>query len=306
MKTNRIQTILVRRKLSDDLENYFLNDDEFRSAADCERMRVDRNGSVLTMLLIRLPQGPECEKEIAFLARVLEGRLRITDTAGLLDDGRVGVLLPDTPTEGAWKVAADISDVYPPGPERPECEVLVYPYEDWHMDSLSEEAAEGEPAAKVSAPLGDGTSFYQKKSPRWKRVIDVIGGSLGLLVSTPLVAAAVVAVKFSSPGPVIFTQEREGMGGKLFKIYKLRTMVHNAESLQEELREDSHQDGPAFKMKNDPRTTRVGRFLRVTSIDELPQFWNVLKGRYVARRAAAPADRGVADLHQLAAAPTRR
>ena len=77
---------------------------------------------------------------------------------------------------------------------------------------------------------------------------------------------------------IIFTQERAGLGGKPFKIYKFRTMIADAEKMKEALRKHSEQDGPAFKMKNDPRVTRLGRILRKTSIDELPQLFNVLKG----------------------------
>jgi lipopolysaccharide/colanic/teichoic acid biosynthesis glycosyltransferase len=89
---------------------------------------------------------------------------------------------------------------------------------------------------------------------------------------------AVVAIKLSSPGPAFFVQQREGRGGKRFYIWKLRTMCVDAEEQKDELRPLSQQDGPAFKMKRDPRTTRIGRFLRWSSIDEMPQFWNVLKG----------------------------
>ncbi len=98
-------------------------------------MRVDRNGSILSLLLIRLSDQHSGEKDVAFLARVLEGRLRVTDTPGRLDDGHVAVLLPDTPEEGDWKVATDISEVFPPGPDRPECDVLVYPRQDRHRKS---------------------------------------------------------------------------------------------------------------------------------------------------------------------------
>ena len=279
MKTNRLQTFLVRRRLNEDQDAYFLNDAEFRLAADCERMRVDRNGSVLSLLLIRLAPKHSTDKDLALLARTLEGRLRITDTSGVLADGRIGVLLPDTPTEGAWKVATDISEVYPPGPGRPECEVLVYPYGDWLLDQTeSEQEAEEQPSAGTSSPVGDGNSFFHRSSPAWKRAIDILGSTFGLALAAPLIGGAALGVKLSSPGPVFFKQQREGLGGKVFTIYKLRTMVKDAEQLQEDLRDDSHQDGPAFKMKGDPRTTWIGKVLRYTSIDELPQLWNVLRG----------------------------
>jgi lipopolysaccharide/colanic/teichoic acid biosynthesis glycosyltransferase len=92
------------------------------------------------------------------------------------------------------------------------------------------------------------------------------------------VLAAAAAIKVSSPGPAFFVQEREGRGGRRFNIWKLRTMHVDAEDQKKQLRQLSQQDGPAFKMHRDPRTTLLGRFLRWSSIDELPQFWNVLKG----------------------------
>jgi lipopolysaccharide/colanic/teichoic acid biosynthesis glycosyltransferase len=85
-------------------------------------------------------------------------------------------------------------------------------------------------------------------------------------------------VKLTSAGPMIFRQRRTGLGGKSFVLYKFRTMVVNAEARKAELRKLSEQDGPAFKLRNDPRVTRIGRVLRQTSLDELPQLWNVLKG----------------------------
>jgi lipopolysaccharide/colanic/teichoic acid biosynthesis glycosyltransferase len=87
-----------------------------------------------------------------------------------------------------------------------------------------------------------------------------------------------IGIKMTSKGPVMFCQQRTGLGGKPFKIYKLRTMRTDAEKLKDSLRTLSHQDGPAFKIENDPRITGIGHFLRKTSIDELPQLINILKG----------------------------
>jgi lipopolysaccharide/colanic/teichoic acid biosynthesis glycosyltransferase len=278
--------LLARRNAPND--DFLLANRDFRFAADCERMRVDRNGSVLSLLLIRLPSHKQAAGDIAFLSRVLEGRLRVTDTAGLLDDGRVGVLLPDTGAEGAWKVATDISEVYPPGPDRPECDVLVYPPHRRDRETPHGGEREGEEAAAaggdvVAAPAeaGEGDSsefFFAKRVPAWKRTIDLAGALVGLTASAPIVLVAVAAIKASSRGPAFFRQEREGLGGRRFEIWKLRTMCLDAEDQKKELLELSHQDGPAFKMHRDPRTTRLGRFLRWSSIDELPQFWNVLRG----------------------------
>jgi lipopolysaccharide/colanic/teichoic acid biosynthesis glycosyltransferase len=97
-------------------------------------------------------------------------------------------------------------------------------------------------------------------------------------VLSPLLLATAAAIKLLSPGPVFFCQRRYGLGGHPFTIYKFRTMCVNAEQRKAELRKFSEQDGPAFKMKSDPRITRFGRILRATSIDELPQLFNVLLG----------------------------
>jgi len=90
------------------------------------------------------------------------------------------------------------------------------------------------------------------------------------------VIAAVI--RMTSPGPAIFRQRRAGFGGRPFTLYKFRTMRNDAEALKAQLKALSEQDGPAFKLKRDPRITRIGRILRETSIDELPQLWNVVKG----------------------------
>jgi len=111
-----------------------------------------------------------------------------------------------------------------------------------------------------------------------KRAFDVCAALLGIVLVGPLLLFAMALVRLTSPGSPIFCQTREGRRGKPFTIYKLRTMVVGAEESQQSLRELSHRDGPAFKIKSDPRVTKVGRFLRATCIDELPQLINVLFG----------------------------
>lgn len=289
-KLRRLHSNVLKRRRQGANE-FLLDDADFRFAADCERMRVDRNGSVLSLLLVRL-RNPT-QEDIGFFARVLEGRLRVTDTPGMLKDGRVAILLPDTPAEGAWKVAEDVSEIYPPGPGRPECDVLTYP-SSGRRRILADQNENGEPldmedgqleseaglsgSSKQSLPAPTDEFFFAKAHPFWKRSVDIVGGTIGLVLSLPVLVVAALAVKLSSPGPVFFRQEREGYGGKRFTMWKLRSMQVDAEYRKSSLRELSEQDGPAFKMKKDPRTTTVGRFLRWTSMDELPQFWNVLKG----------------------------
>jgi lipopolysaccharide/colanic/teichoic acid biosynthesis glycosyltransferase len=117
-----------------------------------------------------------------------------------------------------------------------------------------------------------------KPMPLTKRLIDVTGALVGLTLLSPLLLLIAALIKLTSPGPVLFTQWRSGRGGRRFRILKFRTMVADAENRKAQLRELNEQDGPAFKIKKDPRITWVGRILRTTSLDELPQLWNVLVG----------------------------
>ncbi len=111
-----------------------------------------------------------------------------------------------------------------------------------------------------------------------KRSIDIALSVVLLIVFSPLILAAVMAIKATSNGPVLFTQTRSGMNGRKFKLYKFRTMVVGAEVKRRELEKMNEMDGPVFKIKKDPRITAVGRMLRKLSIDEIPQLFNILKG----------------------------
>ena len=111
-----------------------------------------------------------------------------------------------------------------------------------------------------------------------KRIIDIVASFTGLIVLSPLMLVVSILIKLESKGEVIFKQKRVGLNGKEFDMYKFRSMVVNAEELKEKLAAQNEMSGPMFKMKDDPRVTKVGKFIRKTSIDELPQLWNVLKG----------------------------
>ena len=112
-----------------------------------------------------------------------------------------------------------------------------------------------------------------------KRIIDIIGSLAGLILLSPLFLIVAILIKLEDPkGKVFFSQERNGKYPGTFKMYKFRSMVHNAEELLEQLKDQNEQTGPVFKIKEDPRITRVGKFIRKTSIDELPQLFNVLRG----------------------------
>jgi exopolysaccharide biosynthesis polyprenyl glycosylphosphotransferase len=111
-----------------------------------------------------------------------------------------------------------------------------------------------------------------------KRIMDVLISAAALFVLSPLMVTIALIIKFTSPGPVFFIQERIGMNRRKFKLLKFRSMVMDAEARKKDLAALNEMDGPAFKIRNDPRVTPIGRFIRKTSIDELPQLINVLKG----------------------------
>ncbi len=111
-----------------------------------------------------------------------------------------------------------------------------------------------------------------------KRVFDIVASIIGLILFAPLFFVVAILIKREDGGPVFFVQERTGLNNKPFKMYKFRTMCENASEMHKFLLEQNELDGPAFKMKDDPRITKVGKVLRRTSIDELPQLLNILKG----------------------------
>ena len=111
-----------------------------------------------------------------------------------------------------------------------------------------------------------------------KRITDVLFSGIGLIILSPVFVIVAIAIKLDSKGPIFFKQDRVGKDEELFSMYKFRSMVVNAEELKKALENQNEMSGPMFKMKKDPRITRVGRFIRKTSIDELPQFYNIFKG----------------------------
>jgi len=130
-----------------------------------------------------------------------------------------------------------------------------------------------QPLIELSAPSLKGWQLVLK------RAVDLSGAAISLLIASPLMGLLALAVKLDSPGPVFFRQERIGRGGRPFRIIKFRTMVDGAERRRDELLSRSvYRDGRLFKVRDDPRITRLGRWLRRTSVDELPQLVNVLRG----------------------------
>ena len=112
-----------------------------------------------------------------------------------------------------------------------------------------------------------------------KRAIDIVGSLVGLIITAVVTPFVALAIRIESPGPIFFAQERVGRNGRRFKIYKFRSMYIDAEERKKELMEKNQMSGLMFKMDDDPRITKVGKFIRKTSIDELPQFYNILIGQ---------------------------
>ena len=111
-----------------------------------------------------------------------------------------------------------------------------------------------------------------------KRILDIVASLFGLVVLSPVFLVVSILIYIEDKGKVIFFQDRNGLNNAVFKMYKFRSMIANAPAMRAELGKYNELDGPAFKMKDDPRITKIGAFIRKTSIDELPQLMNVLKG----------------------------
>jgi exopolysaccharide biosynthesis polyprenyl glycosylphosphotransferase len=155
----------------------------------------------------------------------------------------------------------------------------------------------GHPLVTLTAPTLKGWQLVLK------RAVDLVGATVGVVVAAPLMAIVAVAVKLDSPGPVFFRQERVGWGGGRFRILKFRTMIRGAEDRRPQLQGSSiYSDARLFKVPNDPRITRVGRVLRRTSLDEVPQLLNVLRGEMslVGPRPPLPSEVELYELHHYA------
>lgn len=136
--------------------------------------------------------------------------------------------------------------------------------------ALSTAAGKAAPAEVVERPVHPAVASF------WKRALDVLGAIVGLAITGLMLLPVAIAIQLDDPGPIFYRQLRCGHRGHPFWIWKFRSMVANADKLQHLVNNEAQ--GLIFKNRNDPRITRVGRFLRRTSLDEFPQFWNVLKG----------------------------
>jgi len=264
----------------------------FQTILAKERARVDRNDHVFSLVSFEIgPQNSDFE-QIRSFARQLKKQIRVTDDIGWLDNYTIGILLFNALGAEAKLFIQKINQncphrflcnysisTYPEG-------IFEHPHNDGHRelrDSCNyntygptstdhNRRSSDDKIAKTLQPI-----FFDKMSIG-KRLGDIAVSIFALIVLSPLMLAVAIAVKLTSKGPVLFKQQRAGLGGEPFTFLKFRTMLNDAEGKKFELLQFNERTGPVFKMEDDPRITRVGKHLRKWSVDELPQFINVLKG----------------------------
>ncbi len=253
-----------------------------------ERSRVDRNNHVFSLVSFEvgpLDYGTDTTK---YFIDLLKKEMRITDEIGWLDNSTIGLLLFNASSEGAGKFIGKIQRIYPP---KRFYKYSIFSYPEGKPDHTAAEqsaalghqsifaspshdqqkATDGQPALRLQ-------SIFFSKMSMWKRLADIVLSICALIALAPLLLLIAIAVKCTSRGPIFFRQKRAGLGGVPFIFLKFRTMHEDAEKRKAELLRFNKRTGPVFKMENDPRVTRLGKFLRQWSLDELPQLINVLKG----------------------------
>lgn len=270
-----------------------------RRILERERARADRTGMAFSLVVIDpIAEGPADARDLESIRDILHGRIRATDVVGMFGEKSLGVVLPATPADGAWKFANDVRARMANGGRAPLC--TVYSYPSLWFDSVrspgdppSDRSAGGRPAAPCGPGVSAGTGgkdravhrmerIFASPLPPWKRALDVVVASLGLILLSPLLLLIAAVVRIVSPGPVFFRQERVGHKGKPFTMWKVRTMhLGNEDALHRRYLEELIRSGRPMVKLDSCRDTRIipfGKILRQTGLDELPQLLNVLQG----------------------------
>ena len=257
---------------------------QFLNLLRLEKRRADRSKGPLSIALFSFRKGQEdCSGTIEHFLTCLRESTRETDFKGWIGGNVIGIILPDTDEKGANQCIEKIRSQNGNG----SCSIVTKTY----PDHLFQELLSEEKECPELFPLNlDEPAEHSRFQVAVKRVMDIIGALFGILLSSPIILTAAVAVKATSRGPVIFKQTRLGQKGGRFPFYKFRSMhVNGDDKIHREYVENlikgnldeinkGDKEQPLYKMKDDPRVTSVGRIIRKTSIDELPQFFNVLKG----------------------------
>jgi exopolysaccharide biosynthesis polyprenyl glycosylphosphotransferase len=255
---------------------------QFLSQVQVEKRRADRTKSPLSLVLMDVEAGNGFAKTEELL-RMLGQNKRETDILGYAGEDRIGLLLPHTGESGLQVFIGGLAARTAHLP----IAIASGTYPDCVFDKLTSEPSA---ASGTVEQFLDEAAKISPASALAKRVLDVVGASTALVLFSPIMLATAIAVATTSRGPVIFRQKRIGKDGAPFVFYKFRSMRADADdrihrhyvaSLIEGKLSEINQgdaDRPVYKMMGDPRITPVGRFIRKTSIDELPQLFNVLKG----------------------------
>jgi lipopolysaccharide/colanic/teichoic acid biosynthesis glycosyltransferase len=265
---------------------------KFNAILAKEKARADRNNHVFSLISFELVPQRSSIDSIIFFAHYLQNRLRITDEIGWLDNHSIGVLLFNSFHIEAKQFLEIIHRSCPPDicfgyaiSTYPEGRTEHFHNEEIHrrleekhlpgLESATEYEHQGETDKRIAKRLHP--VFFNRVS-FWKRLIDIVLSIIALIVLSPLMLMIALVVMFTSKGPIFYKQKRAGLGGVPFTMLKFRTMKVGAEEMKSQLKLFNERTGPVFKMINDPRVTPIGKILRQWSLDELPQFVNVLKG----------------------------
>jgi exopolysaccharide biosynthesis polyprenyl glycosylphosphotransferase len=266
------------------LENQILHRSRFLDRLRVEKRRSDRSKSSISVALFCFDREKEDHfEQISNLLVSLKKNTRETDIIGWVDHDIIGLLLPDTNETGTHKCVAKIVN----GNGKSSCSVITGTY----PDQLFQKLLDKDQLQPDLYPLYLEESSESAGLPiALKRGIDIVGSFCGLLFLSPLIVMTALSIKVTSPGPVVFRQLRLGQKGARFPFYKFRSMrtdtddqIHRnyVENLIRGNLDEINQgekEKPLYKIKEDPRVTRVGKIIRKLSIDELPQLYNVLKG----------------------------
>jgi lipopolysaccharide/colanic/teichoic acid biosynthesis glycosyltransferase len=250
-----------------------------------EKRRAERSKRPLSIVVYRVKDADNDMSGSADAGEFLEllhCASRETDIIGHVGNGLIAVLCPDTDEQGINAYIRKVEDLAPE--RRYETEAATYP------DQLFESLSQGGKSKPTLHQIISSDSHHRRHGYRLKRSLDILGAGLLILLLSPLMLLVAVLVAATSRGPIIFKQMRLGTGGKPFAFYKFRSMVVNMDDsihrqfvtdlIKGEINGESQSaDGsPVYKIRSDPRVTWIGRIIRKTSIDELPQLFNVLKG----------------------------
>ena len=230
----------------------------------------ERGTTLMEQLKLNIPW--DCElvaaavMDAAKIGYDMNGADNLYEIAGKMAVDEVLIDLPDYPSDQMKKLVSDLEQM------GVICNCCIHTFS---IDGVERniETFGNRPIVSYSKTSID---FRQEMV---KRAIDIVGSLVGLIITAVVTPFVALAIRIESPGPIFFAQERVGKNGRRFKIYKFRSMYIDAEERKKELMEKNQMSGLMFKMDDDPRITKVGKFIRKTSIDELPQFYNILIGQ---------------------------